>query len=204
VRDAKQVLHLPVAERYLIMSLGLLTMSPAVVLWALGIASAIALAWTQTGRLERALRRRDGFRTDRPDPHLADLCDLAVLPRPSGTGRFAWQLPGALLVVEAGALLLAAGLDTYARAAAYAWLAVVCWRVYDNVYRLRETGQNGAAWLRRTSGVEVRIVVLSGIGGSLAAPAAALGVGALVLAVLSVGESVVFWRQHLGRKARQG
>jgi hypothetical protein len=80
----------------------------------------------------------------------------------------------------------------------------VCWRVYDNVYRLRETGQNGAAWLRRTSGVEVRIVVLSGIGGSLAAPAVALGVGALVLAVLSVGESVVFWRQHLGRKARQG
>jgi hypothetical protein len=106
--------------------------------------------------------------------------------------------------VEAAALLLAAGLDTDARAAAYAWLAVVCWRAYDNVYRLRETGQNGAAWLRRTSGVEVRIVVLSGIGGSLAAPAVALGVGALVLAVLSVGESVVFWRQHLGRKARQG
>ena len=204
VRDAKQVLHLPVAERYLIMSLGLLTMSPAVVLWALGIASAIALAWTQTGRLARALSGRDGFRSDRPDRRLADLCDLAVLPRPSGTGRLAWQLPGVLLVVEAGALLLAAGVDTSARAAAYAWLAVVCWRVYDNVYRLRETGQNGAAWLRRTSGVEVRIVVLSGIGGSLAAPAAALGVGALVLAVLSVGESVVFWRQHLGRKARQG
>ena len=37
VRAAKQVLHLPIAERYLIMSLGLLTMSPAVVLWALGM-----------------------------------------------------------------------------------------------------------------------------------------------------------------------
>jgi len=204
VRDAKQVLHLPVAERYLIMSLGLLTMSPAVVLWALGVASVLALAWTQTGRLARAVTGRDGFRRDRPDHQLADLCDLAVLPRPSGTSRLAWQLPGALLAVEAAALLLAAGLDTDARAAAYAWLAVVCWRAYDNVYRLRETGRGGTAWLRRLTGFEVRIVVLSGIGGSLAAPAMALVVGAFVLAALSVGESMTFWRQHLGRKAQQG
>ncbi|WP_404392505.1 CDP-alcohol phosphatidyltransferase family protein [Humibacillus xanthopallidus] len=196
LRAAKQVLHLPIAERYLIMSLGLLTMSPAVVLWALGIASVIAFTWTQTGRLLRALGGRDGFRADRPDRQLADLCDLAVLPRPSGPGRLAWQLPGLLLVLEAAALLLAAGADTTARAAAYAWLAVVCWHVYDNVYRLRETGRGSASWLRRATGLEVRVVVLALIGGGLSSPAPALLVGAGVLAVLYAAESVIGWRAH--------
>jgi hypothetical protein len=197
VRAAKQVLHLPIAERYLIMSLGLLTMSPAVVLWALGIASVIAFTWTQTGRLLRALGGRDGFRPDRPDRQLADLCDLAVLPRPSGRGRLAWQLPGLLLVLEAAALLLAAGADATARAAAYAWLAVVCWHVYDNVYRLRETGRGSATWLRRGTGLEVRVVVLALIGGGLSSPAPALLVGAGVLAALYAAESVIGWRAHL-------
>ncbi|MCU1535783.1 MAG: CDP-alcohol phosphatidyltransferase family protein, partial [Humibacillus sp.] len=83
-RAVRQVLHLPIAERYLVISLGLLTMSPAVVLWALGLASLVALAWTQAGRLVKALTGRDGFDPHHPDPVLADLCDLAVLPRPSG------------------------------------------------------------------------------------------------------------------------
>ena len=197
VRAAKQVLHLPIAERYLIISLGLLTMSPAVVLWALGIASGIAFAWTQTGRLIRAVTGRDGFQPDRRDEQLADLCDLAVLPRPSGRGRLAWQLPGLLLAVEVAALLLAAGADLTARAAAYAWLAVVCWHVYDNVYRLRETGHGCATWLRRGTGVEVRVVALGLIGGASTQPALALLVGAVALAGLYAAESVVGWRAHL-------
>ncbi|MEW1955063.1 CDP-alcohol phosphatidyltransferase family protein [Terrabacter sp. NPDC080008] len=201
VRGAKQVLHLPVAERYLIMSLGLLTMSPAVVLWALGIASLLALGWTQAGRLARAVTGRDGFRRDRPDTALAELCDLAVLPRPSGRGRLSWQVPGLLLLVETAALLLAAGDDTTARAAAYAWLAVVCWRVYDNAYRLRETGEGGPGWLRRGSGLEWRVIVLALVGGALSQPAPALLGVALVLAALSAAASAQGWSGRLGDKA---
>jgi hypothetical protein len=203
VRAAKQVLHLPIAERYLIMSLGLLTMNPAVVLWTLGIASVVAFTWTQTGRLLRAATRRDHFRPDRPDRHLADLCDLAVLPRPSGRARLAWQLPALMLAVETAALLLAAGADGTARAAAYAWLAAVCWHVYDNVYRLRETGHGAAAWLRRVSGVEVRVVVLALIGGWATEPGPALLAGAGALAVLYTAESAVGWRAHLRPNAVQ-
>jgi hypothetical protein len=204
VRAVKQVLHLPIAERYLIMSLGLLTMSPAVVLWALGIASVIAFGWTQTGRLLRAVTRRDGFRPEHPDGQLADLCDLAVLPRPSGRGRLAWQTPALLLAVETAALLLAAGADVTARAAAYAWLAVVCWHVYDNVYRLRETGRGCATWLRRGTGLEVRVVVLALIGGALTAPALALIIGAAVLAAFYAAESAVGWSNHLRPQEGRG
>jgi hypothetical protein len=199
VRDAKQVLHLPIAERYLVMSIGLLAFSPAVLLWALGIASAIAFGWTQAGRLGRALAGRDRFRADQPDPTLPHLADLAVVPRPTGRGRLAWQVPGLLVGVEAAALLLAAGRDPVAGAAAYAWLAAVCWHVYDNVYRLRETGRGTPhALVRATLGVEGRVVVLGVIGGFTERPAVPLLVGAVLLLVTYAAESARAWRAVTG------
>ncbi len=167
MRAAKQVLHVPIAERYLVMSLGLLTQSPAVVLWALGIVSVIALSWTQTGRLLRAVTGRDGFDPARPDPQLADLCDLAVLPRPSGRGRLAWQLPGGCCSSSRPLRCCSRPVPTSRRGPlpTPGWPSV-CWHVYDNVYRLRETGSGCAAWLRRATGVEVRVVVLALIGGA--------------------------------------
>ncbi|KRF39288.1 DUF5941 domain-containing protein [Terrabacter sp. Soil810] len=199
VRDIKQVLHLPIAERYLVMSVGLLVYSPAFLLWALGIASAVAFAWTQVGRLGKAATRRDRFRADHPDPTLPHLVDLAVVPRPTGRGRFAWQVPGLLVAVEAAALLLAAGRDPAAGAAAYAWLAAVCWHVYDNVYRLRETGSGTPhALVRATLGVEGRVVVLALIGGFTDRPAAPLLVGAVLLIVAYAAESARGWRAVIG------
>ncbi|MFC7594708.1 DUF5941 domain-containing protein [Terrabacter sp. GCM10028922] len=198
VRDVKQVLHLPIAERYLVMSVGLLTFSPAFLLWALGVASAIALAWTQVGRLAKAVASRDGFRADRPDPTLEHLVDLAVVPRPTGRGRLAWQVPGVLIAVEAAALLLAAGGDPAAGAAAFAWLAAVCWHVYDNVYRLRETGRGAPLRLvRATLGVEGRVVLLAVIGGFTDRPAVPLLVGAVLLLIVYAAESARAWRAVL-------
>jgi hypothetical protein len=198
LRDAKQVVHLPIAERYLVMSVGLLLFSPAVVLWALGVASLVAFCWTQCGRLLRALTRRDAFRPDRPDRAVGLLCDLAVAPRPSGRGRFDWQVPALLVVVEAAALLLAAGADMPSRAAAYAWLSVVCWHMYDTVYRLRETGSSSSRVLVRLSlGVEGRVVVLALLGTLPNSPSSWLLGGALVLAILFATESARAWRRHL-------
>ena len=52
----KKVAHVPIAERYLILSLGLLTLQPLWVLIAAIAVSAFALVWTVGGRLLRALR----------------------------------------------------------------------------------------------------------------------------------------------------
>jgi phosphatidylglycerophosphate synthase len=205
VRDVKQVLHLPIAERYLIMSAGLLLYSPAFLLWALGIASVLALAWTQTGRLLRARDGSDGFRAERPDPTLAQLCDLVVLPRPTGRGRFAWQVPGLLLAAEAAALLLAAGASTGARAAAYAWLVAVCWHAYDNVYRLRETGHGTPLSLvRATLGVEGRVVLLALIGGFSDNPVPFLLAGAVLLLGAYAVESAIAWRAGAASARKDG
>ncbi|MHA3837377.1 DUF5941 domain-containing protein [Terrabacter sp. AAH1] len=203
VRDAKQVLHLPIAERYLIMSVGLLLFDPAFLLWALGLASAVAFGWTQLGRLARAVTGRDGFRPDRPDTMLPHLVDLALAPRPTGRGRLAWQVPALLLALEATALLLVAGVDTAARAAAYAWLAAVCWHVYDNVYRLRETGRGTPRRLvRATLGVEGRVVLLALVGGITDQPAVPLFVGAALLLLTYAVESAGAWRAVVGGAAR--
>lgn len=53
---AKKVAHVPIAERYLILSLGLLTGRPVWVLVAAIAVSSFALAWAVGGRLLRAVR----------------------------------------------------------------------------------------------------------------------------------------------------
>lgn len=79
VRTVKQILHVPIAERYLIMSVGLLTGSAVVLLVALAVAVGVAFLWTHVGRIVRALARRDGFDPDRPDATLILLMDLGPL-----------------------------------------------------------------------------------------------------------------------------
>ncbi len=153
VRDVKQVLHLPIAERYLVMSVGLLLYSPALLLWALGIASAIALSWTQAGRLARALTGRDGFRADRPGPRRCRTSRprRRCRGRP-GAGGSPGSCPACCSPSRRRPCCSPPAATRSPRAAAYAWLAAVCWHVYDNVYRLRETGRGTPhALVRATS-----------------------------------------------------
>lgn len=78
----KKVLHVPIAERYLVLSGGLLTMQPVWVLGAAIATSGFALLWTQGGRLISALMR------PRPAPAealpLDDQLDLGSLARLAG------------------------------------------------------------------------------------------------------------------------
>lgn len=109
VDTVKQVLHVPIAERYLIMSLGLLTGSAVVLLVALSAAVLVALAWTHVGRIARAVAGRDGFVAERPDDRLALLLDLGPLARRTASGlrlpvAAAWLALG--LVAAAFALML--------------------------------------------------------------------------------------------------
>ncbi|GAB3066192.1 DUF5941 domain-containing protein [Pedococcus soli] len=59
VHWTKKVVHMPIAERYLLISLTLLTHRPMLVLWVLTVAVAVAVAWTQGGRVAAVLAGRD-------------------------------------------------------------------------------------------------------------------------------------------------
>ncbi len=59
VHWTKKVVHMPIAERYLLIALTLLTGRPMLVLWVLTVAVALAVAWTQGGRVAAVLARRD-------------------------------------------------------------------------------------------------------------------------------------------------
>lgn len=100
---AKKLAHVPIAERYLILSLALLTLQPTWVLYAAIGGSGFALLWTVGGRLARLALRRDP--TWRPMPLrgevLDDQLDLGVLGRLAGR-----LLPLPYLPVVLGAAVL--------------------------------------------------------------------------------------------------
>lgn len=122
----KKVLHMPIAERYLILSLGLLTFEPRWLMWALVVAVAFALSWTQGGRTAKALLRLDGFRPEPGDPHewghFDHQVDLGPLGR--GFGRLVrLPMPGAFVgaaLVLLGAVAAARGADAWVPVAAVA------------------------------------------------------------------------------------
>ena len=103
----RKVMHLPIAERYLLLSLGLLTFQPKLLVWLITIAVAVALLWTQGGRTAKALLRVDGFRRDRDLSaerwgHLDLQVDLGPLARMAGRAAglsFLGAVAGAGLVV---------------------------------------------------------------------------------------------------------
>ena len=81
---AKNIIHMPIAERYLLISLGLLTGDPNFVLWLVVVCVSLSLIWTQGGRTVKALNGRDGV--VRADPragwgHLDLQLDLGPVAR---------------------------------------------------------------------------------------------------------------------------
>lgn len=202
IRKAKQVLHLPIAERYLIMTLGLLIFSPELFLWALLVAVGLAFGWTEVGRLGRVLLGRDDFDSAHGDDQLPELTDLGLLAGPTAglTSRLvrsplAWQLPWLLLAAEAVAVLVSLrDVASTSQWVGYAWLVAVAWHRYDLVYRLRETGRGSPPWLGWvTLGAPVRIALLL-LAAAFGWPVVAiLGWGALSLMMVYAAESAFAW-----------
>ncbi|SDS78860.1 CDP-alcohol phosphatidyltransferase family protein [Microlunatus soli] len=90
----KKIAHVPIAERYLILSLALLTGRPIWVLVAAIAVSAFALLWTFGGRLLRAFRAAPPPPVDTLDQQL----DLGRLARASGRLRIPFLLGSVLLI----------------------------------------------------------------------------------------------------------
>ena len=121
---AKKVIHLPIAERYLLIALTLLTRRPMLVLWVLLVATIVAVAWTQGGRVAAVVVGRDRTwasvpRTEGPG-HVDEQLDLGPLARAAAVGRgsFWTGLAGVLVLLVAAPLALWADLPGVALAAA--------------------------------------------------------------------------------------
>ncbi len=120
---AKKVIHLPIAERYLLLALTLLTRQPMLVLWVLLVATVVAVAWTQGGRVVAVLIGRDATwsavpRTEGPG-HVDEQLDLGPVARVAAAGRgsFWTGLAGALVLLVAVPVALWADLPAVALAA---------------------------------------------------------------------------------------
>ncbi|MEO5743855.1 MAG: DUF5941 domain-containing protein, partial [Terracoccus sp.] len=127
IATVKQVLHVPIAERYLVMSLGLLTHDPVLLLGALSVAVGVALVWTHVGRIVRAVTRRDVYAPDRPDPDLVALLDLGPIARGlmatvNGPVALAWA---AAVLGGAASVLVVTGAPPLASVGALALAAVL-------------------------------------------------------------------------------
>ncbi len=206
VRWAKRAIHLPIGERWLILSVVAALLGPS---WALGVllvAGLAALAYVTAGRTLRTFTWRGATpdagaellaRQGDSGPLLALLSAVvpAALRRRWWAHRAAWAVPALLRLVELGVvaiIVLAAFPD--AVVIAFWWMAVVAFHHYDTLYRALQ-GYAPPTWLVWAGlgwdGRTVLVVVLALVGAS--AVSVGLAWGTAVLAALFVVVASVQW-----------
>ncbi|MGQ0626453.1 MAG: DUF5941 domain-containing protein [Sporichthyaceae bacterium] len=204
----KRMLFLPIGERWLLISLAATFSGAAAVFWVLLSLGLVSAVYATAGRVLRALAlapvtpRRSGperFGTGELE-QLADFGLLASLVwRGSLGGRFGWLVPAIGRAIEYGlVVILVAGLDSGAMAAAFAYLAALAYHHYDTVYRWRHTGAGPPRWLFAaglgTEGRILALVALALVQENLSTP---LGVLAIAAGVMFASESGLDWYRRL-------
>lgn len=117
----KKIAHVPIAERYLVLSLALLTFRPLWVLITAIAASGFALVWTVGGRLMRALREDSSYQT----ASLGHQRDLGVLALLAGRIRIPF-LPGLLIMIISWlGVIISIGMDSPVAASVWAVVSVI-------------------------------------------------------------------------------
>jgi hypothetical protein len=158
VRWAKRAIHLPIGERWLIISVVAALLGPA---WALGVllvAGLLALAYVTAGRTLRTLT----WHGPTPDagvdllsrqadagPVLGLLAGLvpSATRRRWWSGRAAWAVPALLRLLELGIVAVVALLwHPSVAVVAFWWMAVVAFHHYDTLYRAMQ-GFAAPRWL---------------------------------------------------------
>ena len=146
---AKRVVIMPIGERWLVISVASVIGGGRLVFWVLLVSCSVALLYTTTGRVLRALARS----RSPLDPHQLSVM-TALLPPPLE------ELPAALTrqrlggivpaKVRAGELAAVLAVAAHQHAAllplAYALAAVIAVDGYDVVYRLRQAQDEPATW----------------------------------------------------------
>jgi phosphatidylglycerophosphate synthase len=201
----KKIIHMPIGERWLLISVVAVVAGPR---WALIIllgAICLALAYVTVGRVLRTMSWR-GPATSDVAHMLSRQFDagplLAVLARPlTWAGPWAWSYPAVLRAIELGTLA-AIGLwwSPQVVILVFWWMAMVAFHDYDLLYR----SLNGRAmpnWLIWLAlGWDGRtIVVLAALG--LGILATVLGVGIVWLALIVVFAASVQWLRTMVRAA---
>ena len=211
VRWAKKILSMPIGERWLVLSVGAITVGPRWTLLALLALGLLALAYTTMARVLRSRSWRHP--PDRSGAHLLEpQLDLGPLGEPVWkvtlarrrplARAFGWAWPQLMRALELGVVWLAGALlDPGSGAWLFGWLFVVAFHHYDTLYRALG-GARPPRWLVWAGlGWDGRTVLV--LVGSL------LGAGALgwlltwgtgFLAVLFVLVASGQWLSHMRRK----
>lgn len=206
VRWAKRAIHLPIGERWLIISVVAALLGPT---WALGVllvAGLVALAYVTVGRSLRTLTwhgatPQAGVALLSRQADAGPLLSALVLVIPANLrlrawqNRAAWAVPPLLRLLELGVVAIVA-LAWYPSVSviAFWWMALVAFHHYDTLYRaMQESGSPrwitwlGLGWEGRT----IVVLVLAGLGA--AALSTGMTWGAWLMAALFVVASSVQW-----------
>lgn len=189
VNWTKKAIHLPIGERWLVISLVAAFGTPRLVFQVLLTLALIALAYTTTGRVLRARTwadlagsglERDVIRAQLDRGPLAALI-ARVVPWQLPVGRYAWTVPPLLRLFEyAGVLLVVRAVAPDAIPAAFALLFAVAYHHYDALYRVLNGLPPAGAVHAAGLGVEGRLIVILALA---AAGGDALSRGLVVMAV---------------------
>lgn len=169
VNWTKKAIHLPIGERWLVISLVAALGTPRLVFQVLLTLALIALAYTTTGRVLRARTwadlagsglERDVIRAQLDRGPLAALI-ARVVPWQLPVGRYAWTVPPLLRLFEyAVVLLVVRAIAPDAIPAAFALLFAVAYHHYDALYRVLNGLPPAGAVHAAGLGVEGRLIVI--------------------------------------------
>ena len=145
VRWGKKVLRMPIGERWLVLSVGVITIGPRWTLVLLLCLGLVALAYTAAGRILRSRMwrqppDRSGSWLLEPQLDLGPIGQLVwdrVLAAHQPLARaFGWAWPVGMRVVELGIVWVAVALIAPTEGAwLFAWVFVVVFHHYDTLYR---------------------------------------------------------------------
>ncbi|MGN6606130.1 MAG: CDP-alcohol phosphatidyltransferase family protein [Jatrophihabitans sp.] len=186
----RRVLRMPIAERWLVLSVAAAAHRPGAGLVAYAALTGFAWLFTVPGAVVRA--RRLPAASAAMTRRLTAFADPGIVPMPVS----AWTVPVVATVVEYAAVLATAS------AASFAWAAAVAWHRYDVLYRGGDVppvvGRLAGGWPLRAA-VAVALAVVGGVDPSARhVVAAVLVAGALWLAAVTLPESL----RHGVRTAR--
>ena len=211
VRWAKRAIHMPIGERWLVISLAAAFLGAA---WALGLLLAlglVALAYVTTGRMLRTLSWSGPAPAD-AGLLLARQSDAgpiaSMLARgmsPAGWAQFwssrsAWAVPAALRFLELGVVALLC-LSAYPAlmVLGFWWIAIIAFHHYDVLYRAiagiappRWLVWSGLGWDGRTI-----LIVLAALGG-ISVLGGLLVVGIVIWSLLLVFLASIQWLASAG------
>jgi hypothetical protein len=174
VRWFKKVIHMPIGERWLLLSVLAVLFGPGVALVGLLVAGVVALTYVLVGRVARTLTwstgglamTETGSEVLRAQldagPIAAAITRIFPAARPSLSGRFSWSIPVGLRGFELAAIaLLATSLGSMNLTVTFGILFIIAYHHYDNLYRSLQ-GAAPPRWLTWAGfGWDGRILVIA-------------------------------------------